>query len=98
MAIKQFECHKCGHTWLQGHSGSHDCSVLLLKRIQELESAIRECYQKFEDYDMGCDNYAPKSHKDFMLKLSAILQPERNGCWTPYREKCDCPACGGFND
>ena len=81
--------------WQDSH---HRMKSDLMSRIQELESAIRECYKRFEDYSMGCDDYAPRSHRDFMTKLSKVLRPDRNGCWTPDRENCDCPACGGFND
>lgn len=34
-------CPTCGYNWVKGQSGSHYCSDLLLKRIEELEAAIK---------------------------------------------------------
>lgn len=27
-----------------------------------------------------------------------IEKRKANGCWNPKAVKCDCPACGGYND
>jgi len=33
-------CHTCGHVWEHGKHGGHDCSVLLLKKIEELDRKL----------------------------------------------------------
>lgn len=35
-------CCTCGYTWKHGHHGGHNCSVLLLEKIEKLESQLRE--------------------------------------------------------
>ena len=33
-------CPTCGYVWLHGRDGSHNCDVLLLDRIENLESEL----------------------------------------------------------
>ena len=35
--IEEFSCSTCGHKWIQGFTGAHNCSVLLLNTIALLE-------------------------------------------------------------
>ncbi len=39
--MKTFECHTCGHKWLEGKSGSHDCAVLLLEQLEQYKSIVK---------------------------------------------------------
>ena len=34
---EEFTCHTCGHKWIQGFTGDHNCSILLLNKIALLE-------------------------------------------------------------
>ena len=42
------ECPTCGYVWLHGKNGSHNCNVLLLARIEDLETSLTESTQKLE--------------------------------------------------
>ena len=45
----------------------------------------------------GCNinQELPKEIKDKLIEWGWI---EREGCWNPTAKKCDCLACGGYND
>ena len=56
-------CPTCGHTWVEGQHGGHDCTVLLLAKIEELEARV---------VDLGKTKIAftnPKSMEQFERML-----------------------------
>lgn len=57
------ECVKCGHIWRHGHSGSHDCSVLLMCEIDKLKGLCEaqdktiEAFSKVAASPLSVPNY-----------------------------------------
>lgn len=53
----------------------------------------------------GCavQNELPEEIERFMREWDDEIsertkERKQKGCWNPEKAKCDCPACGGFND
>ena len=56
-------CPTCGYVWLHGKNGSHNCDVLLIDRIEKLESALR----------VLCKHSQPFTNDEFIDETSGTI-------------------------
>ena len=44
-------CPTCGYIWLHGRDGSHNCDVLLLDRIENLQLELNRAQSRIKELD-----------------------------------------------
>lgn len=57
-SMKKSTCCTCGYQWLTGQDGSHQCSIELLSKIENMAKAL----QKIKDIVVGGTNPSFSSH------------------------------------